>query len=182
MDMLELSAHFSAGEFDVVLDKCTLDALLVDEGDCWDPKQSVRDQVDQVLSGVSQILHPTTGRYLQFSFGQPIHRLHNYFEKEKYKWEVEVKHWGAERGFGYFFYIMSLTSDSVRLHDLYEQKRLVAEEEQRRIREYEEAQRKAYETDSSDTDETKMMSMNIGGSDDEEEDEEREANNNNKKQ
>lgn len=151
MDMLELSQHFERESFDIVLDKCTLDALVVDEGDPWNPRDEVRTQVDQVLSGVSHVLKSNGGMYLQMSFGQPVHRLNNYFEKEKYGWNVTVHNWGDEKGFGYFFYKMIRTPDTKSLQEFYKQKALVKAEEDERVRLLAERNRQYESDDEQDT-------------------------------
>ena len=153
MDMLELKQHFACEEFDIVLDKCTLDALVVDEGDAWNPKPEVRVQVDQVLTGVSHILKSNGGMYLQLSFGQPIHRLNHYFEKEKYNWFVTVANWGDGIGFGYFFYKMTRTpSTDPRLRQYYESKQREKDENEARLRQFAEERQRALEMESEDED------------------------------
>lgn len=52
MDMTKL--EFPAGSFDVVIDKCAMDALLVDEGDPWNPKEEIKETVDKMMTGISQ--------------------------------------------------------------------------------------------------------------------------------
>lgn len=161
MDMLRLD--FPAGSFDVVVDKCTLDALVVDEGDVWDPRTEVREQVDEVLTGVSRILKPNGGLYLQMSFGQPIHRLNNYFEKEKYQWNVSVQNWGDALGFGYFFYTFRRTNDAAELQQLSEYHRAKErrlQEDEERVRALAEQQRAAHESDD-EHDEERMLAMDL---------------------
>ena len=51
MDMLELA--FDSGSFDVELDKGSLDALMVDQGDVWNPKQEVIRRVEKAIAEVS---------------------------------------------------------------------------------------------------------------------------------
>ena len=50
MDMLDLG--FDRESFDVVLDKGSLDALMVDQEDVWNPKQEVIEQVEKALNEV----------------------------------------------------------------------------------------------------------------------------------
>ena len=71
MDMLDMS--FEIGHFDVVIDKATMDALMVDEGDVWHPKHECKVQAHQLCSGVSRILKEN-GVFLQISFAQPHFR------------------------------------------------------------------------------------------------------------
>ena len=51
MDMLELA--FERDSFDVVLDKGSMDALMVDQGDVWNPKQEVINRVETAISEVT---------------------------------------------------------------------------------------------------------------------------------
>ena len=88
--VLLLPAHFSLSSFDVVLHKCTLDALVVVECDVWDPREEVQRQMDQVLTGVSRLLRPDGGVYVQLSFGQPVHRMEHDLDKVKYGWNCTV--------------------------------------------------------------------------------------------
>ena len=50
MDMLDLK--FGDKLFDVVLDKGSIDSLLVDQKDVWNPQQEVRERVEKALSEV----------------------------------------------------------------------------------------------------------------------------------
>ncbi|RYG97514.1 class I SAM-dependent methyltransferase [archaeon] len=71
MDMTALA--FTDESFDVVLDKAAMDALVVDEGDVWDPDLSVIDVVDKMCLGISKVLK-STGIHMQISFAQPHFR------------------------------------------------------------------------------------------------------------
>lgn len=50
MDMLDLA--FDSGGFDVVLDKGSMDSLLVDQGDVWRPRQEVIRRVEKAIAEV----------------------------------------------------------------------------------------------------------------------------------
>ena len=54
MDMLDLA--FDSGSFDVVLDKGSMDALMVDQGDVWNPKQEVISRVEKAIGEVSFLI------------------------------------------------------------------------------------------------------------------------------
>lgn len=71
MDMCAMT--FPSESFDVVLDKAAMDALLVDEGDCWDPEARVVEDVHRMCEAVARVLTPT-GHCLQISFAQPHFR------------------------------------------------------------------------------------------------------------
>jgi len=55
MDITNLT--FSPNSFEVVVEKATLDALMVEERDLWNPSQEVRDRMDSVLKQVSHTTH-----------------------------------------------------------------------------------------------------------------------------
>ncbi len=69
MDMTALS--FADGEFDVVLDKAAMDALMVDEGDVWYPNEKVVRAADAMCRGVRRVLkNGGGGVFMQISFAQ----------------------------------------------------------------------------------------------------------------
>lgn len=121
MDMLNL--QFENDHFDVVIDKATMDALLVDEGDVWSPKESVVQQVDIMCQNISRVLK-RDGFFIQISFAQHHFRSKylmgerisggssNLFSKsegrcERYKWDLECFNIVSSVGcFDYFYYIM----------------------------------------------------------------------------
>ena len=72
MDMTDLK--YDTGSFDVVIDKAAMDAIMVDEGDVWNPDDNVIDLVDKMCSGIDRVLHPFHGVHLQISFAQPHFR------------------------------------------------------------------------------------------------------------
>ena len=72
MDMLDLK--FEPNTFDVVIDKASMDALFVDEGDVWDPNENVIISVDKMCEGISKVLK-SGGIYIQISFSQPHFRM-----------------------------------------------------------------------------------------------------------
>jgi EEF1A lysine methyltransferase 4 len=71
MDMCDLK--FDDSSFDVVIDKATMDALLVDEGSVWDPETHIITSVDKMCRDISRVLS-TQGVFLQISFSQPHFR------------------------------------------------------------------------------------------------------------
>lgn len=73
MDMTDL--QFEHSSFDVVIDKASMDALMVDEGDVWHPNQLTIDITDRMCLGVSKVLATNKGgRFIQLSFAQPHFR------------------------------------------------------------------------------------------------------------
>lgn len=71
MDMTDLT--FDDASFDVVVDKAAMDALVVEEGDVWDPEVAVIQAVHRMCVGVRRVLVPG-GRHIQISFAQPHFR------------------------------------------------------------------------------------------------------------
>jgi SAM-dependent methyltransferase len=72
MDMTDLK--YEPSSFDVVIDKASIDALMVDEGDVWDPNNDTIQATDKTCLCVSRILKPQTGRFIAISFAQPHFR------------------------------------------------------------------------------------------------------------
>ena len=72
MDMTDLK--FEERSFDVVIDKASMDALMVDEGDVWHPNSSTINITDRMCLGLSKVLILNTGRFIQLSFAQPHFR------------------------------------------------------------------------------------------------------------
>eukprot|EP01041_Mallomonas_annulata_P000997 gene997-1961_t len=122
MDMLHL--EFDSSSFDIVIDKATMDALMVDEGDVWNPQTNVIESVHVMCAGISQVLVPG-GVFLQISFAQPHFRtkyLMNIWKSDsninpydptigfcsEYDWMLSYKPIELEKGcLSYFMYIMS---------------------------------------------------------------------------
>lgn len=71
MDMTEMNFE---SKFDVVIDKAAMDALVVSEGDVWNPQESVIRSVDKMCFCVSAVLQSSNAKFLQISFNQPHFR------------------------------------------------------------------------------------------------------------
>lgn len=96
MDMRDLSP-FGDASFDVVLDKCALDAIWSDGSSVWDPSESTRASVEAAVKEFHRVLKPN-GLFLFISFGQP------HFRKPLLSiigWEIECIEIGM-----FFMYIM----------------------------------------------------------------------------
>jgi SAM-dependent methyltransferase len=72
MDMTRMDA-FPDGSFDCVIDKAAMDAILVREGDVWNPDPSVVEMAYAMCEHVARILRDG-GLFLQISLAQPHFR------------------------------------------------------------------------------------------------------------
>lgn len=102
MDITKLA--FDENSFDVVLEKGTLDSLLVGEVSPWQPSVYALDLMDDVLAGVSGILSPG-GKFISITFAQPHFRVPFYARAkgERYGWDVNIRQFGEH--FHFFFYV-----------------------------------------------------------------------------
>ena len=124
MDMTDMSS-FENESFDVVIDKASMDALMVDEGDVWDPNDDVVDSADRMLSHISRILKSESGLFIQITFAQthfrtkylmghralrikssPFETLKGY--SDKYYWSLDYESINPKTGcIHYFIYTMT---------------------------------------------------------------------------
>ncbi|XP_067048896.1 EEF1A lysine methyltransferase 4-like [Acropora muricata] len=100
MDITKL--NFDRSSFDVILEKATLDALLVEETNPWNLSENTWNTMDSVLSKVSQIL-VTGGCFISITFSQP-HFRKPILAKAQYDWSVSTSTYG--NSFHFFFYVM----------------------------------------------------------------------------
>ena len=96
-DMTRLS-NFGDNSFDLVLDKAAMDALVADEGSSWDPSETSKQSVDDMVSSCARVLK-SEGIFSIVSF-QPIHFRRRHLERamqnctlkgENYRWREELK-------------------------------------------------------------------------------------------
>ncbi|KAJ2735349.1 hypothetical protein H4S06_006709 [Coemansia sp. BCRC 34490] len=100
MDVREM--HLDDGSIDVAVDKGTLDALLCDKGNVWEPSAELCENVRREVNEVDRVLAPG-GRFIWITFGQPhFHMRH----LQRDSWDVAVERLN-DGGFEYFFYVMS---------------------------------------------------------------------------
>ena len=74
MNMAELQGD----SFDAVIDKATLDSIMVGDGAQFNEK---------ILAEISRVLRPG-GVYINVTFAQPANR-NGLFDKQKYSWQVQ---------------------------------------------------------------------------------------------
>ena len=72
-DMLSLSSTFEVATFDYIIDKSSMDALVTDEGDVWNPNESSRNIVTAIFREAHLVLKPG-GALIQISLQQPHFR------------------------------------------------------------------------------------------------------------
>lgn len=105
-DMLDLP--FDDELFDVVVEKGTMDVLLVDSGDPWNPRAETLKNVMAMLRQVHRVLKPQ-GIFVSVTFGQP-HFRRPFFSAPEFTWSINWRTFGD--GFHYFFYILEKVSHS----------------------------------------------------------------------
>ncbi|CDH51270.1 s-adenosyl-l-methionine-dependentmethyltransferase [Lichtheimia corymbifera JMRC:FSU:9682] len=98
MDIRDLK--FPDQSFDVVIDKGTMDALMCDRGDVWDPSPELIADVKGEVDEVERVTK-VGGVFLYITFGQPHFRKRHLARD---CWDIEIKTLGE--AFHYFFYIM----------------------------------------------------------------------------
>lgn len=106
MDWRQMDARsltFAEGSFDVVLEKGTLDAMMVEEKDPWHVSPETSETVQQVLKQVSRVLK-LGGRFISITFAQPHFRKQLY-TREEFGWSVRHDAYGSS--FHYFLYVMT---------------------------------------------------------------------------
>ena len=94
---------FDDKSFDIVIEKATLDALLVGEKSPWHPSDEGQEIMEKSLSEISRVLK-RQGRFLSLTFAQP-HFRSPFYAQEKYGWSVDYETFGS--GFHYFCFIMT---------------------------------------------------------------------------
>jgi SAM-dependent methyltransferase len=124
MDARDMSS-FEPSSFDVVLEKGTLDALLVGEKDPWRVSYDAEVTVELILTQISRLLKPNGGRFVSVTFAQPHFRVPLYLLRSNYDWDVSVETFGE--GFHYFYYTMTRgqkpSLQHVQLRENYERRK-----------------------------------------------------------
>ncbi|KAI9502199.1 hypothetical protein GGI26_003875 [Coemansia sp. RSA 1358] len=100
MDVRELG--MDDGSIDVAIDKGTLDALMCEKGDVWEPSAELCENVGREVSEVDRVL-ATGGKFIWITFGQP-HFRRRHLERDS--WDIEIEKLN-DGGFDYFVYIMT---------------------------------------------------------------------------
>ncbi|XP_030016789.1 EEF1A lysine methyltransferase 4 [Sphaeramia orbicularis] len=101
MDVRQLS--FPDASFDVILEKATLDAIMVEEKSPWKVSPQTTAFIHKALTEISRCLKPG-GRFVSVTFAQPFFRKRLYACTE-YNWSI--KHYTYGDGFEYFVYVLT---------------------------------------------------------------------------
>ncbi|XP_020489774.2 EEF1A lysine methyltransferase 4 [Labrus bergylta] len=101
MDVRQLS--FPDASFDVVLEKATLDAIMVGEKSPWGVSPETACFIDKALTEISRCLKPG-GRFVSVTFADPFFRKRLY-AKTDYNWSIKKYSYGE--GLEYFVYVMT---------------------------------------------------------------------------
>eukprot|EP00871_Galdieria_phlegrea_P003758 jgi/Galph1/4383/GphlegSOOS_G3125.1 len=109
-DIRELDKYFEPASFDVVLDKGTMESLMVDEGNPWSPNYQTKQDVQRMLEGVRDVLK-IGGYYFHISFLQPFFhaKYMSGFSSDQTKQYYGLQLLDIHRisvGLGYFLYVL----------------------------------------------------------------------------
>ena len=99
-------SEIQSKSFDVAIDKGTMDALMCEKGDVWDPPLSIKKIVDSELRHVSRII---SRLFIYITFGQP-HFRRPLLEKDEYNWKVS--HSAVGDSFHYFVYVCNKNNEA----------------------------------------------------------------------
>ena len=103
MDMMNMT--YADGIFDTVIDKATMDVILTDNKDPWNPSEEVIERSSKTLNNCIRVLKPQ-GSFISISFEQPHFRKKLLLSDEfKDQWTFSQKN--IDHGLGYFMYILS---------------------------------------------------------------------------
>ncbi|CAJ0571547.1 unnamed protein product, partial [Mesorhabditis spiculigera] len=105
-DMTSL-CRLPSKSYDVVLEKATIEALLVGEKSPWSPSDSALKMVDDVFSSINRVL-TSSGLFLSISFTQPHFRVPALLRRSD--WGVEVEEFGDQ--FHFYCYVVRMDRDT----------------------------------------------------------------------
>ncbi|KAJ1798279.1 hypothetical protein LPJ59_002601 [Coemansia sp. RSA 2399] len=100
MDVREMP--LADGSISTAIDKGTLDALMCDNGDVWEPSAELCENVGREINEVERVLAPG-GKFIWITFGQPHFRRRHL---ERVSWDIEIERLN-DGGFDYFAYVMT---------------------------------------------------------------------------
>ncbi|KAJ6592328.1 S-adenosyl-L-methionine-dependent methyltransferase [Mycena vulgaris] len=106
MEWLEMDVRdldFADDAFDVAIDKVTMDGMISEKGDVWNPSQQVVDDCTAEVSEVIRTLKKATGVFIYLTFGQP-HFRRRFLELPDTT--LEIRELGDSEEFHYYLYIL----------------------------------------------------------------------------
>uniref|UniRef100_A0A1I7U4X4 Methyltransf_11 domain-containing protein n=2 Tax=Caenorhabditis tropicalis TaxID=1561998 RepID=A0A1I7U4X4_9PELO len=86
--------------YDVVLEKATIEAILVTEKSAWEPSDSALRSLESIFSSISRVLKPG-GVFISISFTQPHFRIPALLREKS--WSIEMFEFGET--FHYYVYV-----------------------------------------------------------------------------
>ncbi|XP_060574062.1 EEF1A lysine methyltransferase 4-like isoform X2 [Ruditapes philippinarum] len=120
MDICDL--RYEPSTYDIVLEKGTLDALMVHEKDPWNTSTETLQKIDGILQQISRILK-TGGKFISITFAQPHFRKPLY-ACDKFNWNMNISTFG--NSFHFFYFMMEKgkqLSEKDRMNEIERQKR-----------------------------------------------------------
>lgn len=111
-DIRLLHQLFPLHYFDVIIDKACIDSMIVDQGDPWNPRADVKDNIHTCIKSIRNVLNNDYGLYIQISWQQPHFRVNNYLNRISYQWNIKYHTFNVNNGFDYFFYICQRYNDN----------------------------------------------------------------------
>ncbi|KAJ1985585.1 hypothetical protein H4R33_003922 [Dimargaris cristalligena] len=97
MDIREL--QLADASFDLVVDKGTMDALMCEQGDVWDPSEELMENVRREVDEALRVLK-VGGKFIYITFGQP-HFRSRHLKRDAFHLEIHT----IGDAFHYFVYI-----------------------------------------------------------------------------
>lgn len=94
---------YESSSFDVAIDKATLDALITEKADKWNPDPEAFEISEKYFKEVERVLKPN-GIFVLITFGQP-HFRRKLFERDIYNWNLDVQTIQPNGGFHFFIYV-----------------------------------------------------------------------------
>ncbi|WVF69944.1 hypothetical protein IAT40_004729 [Kwoniella sp. CBS 6097] len=108
MDVLDL--QYGEEEFDLVVDKGTMDAMLTTKGDPWNPPEKDIKTCTQEVTEALRVLRKRKGsKFIYFTFGQPHFRKR--YMANRPGWKLTHREIGPPEGFAYFLYVLEYVGD-----------------------------------------------------------------------
>ena len=105
LDMTDMSS-LPDGSFDAVVEKATLDALLVNERSPWEVSDATEKVITAALGEISRVLRPDGGRFVSISFAQPHFRT-RLLARPEYGWGVSHGVLNPDSAFHFYHYVMT---------------------------------------------------------------------------